>query len=257
MTKRLDLTGQTFGILKVIEPDYEKEKIFNEGKKKKKTFWKCQCDCGNFTTVSTENLRNLHTTSCGCLKKTGVNAAKVHKKENRYEINGDVVTGYDWKNRPFTFDLADLPVVKQYSWYVTPDGYVTTAQPQHGKKIMLHKLLTGTDKSQIVDHADRNPSNNRRSNFRFATPSQNLANGNIRSDNTTGIIGVSVYKPNPKKYSARIQWKGVSRNKTCENFEEAVKTRLLWEQELFGEFAPQKHLFEQYGISEISNNEGE
>lgn len=33
MTKKLDLTGQTFGILKVIEPDYEKEKTFNEGKK--------------------------------------------------------------------------------------------------------------------------------------------------------------------------------------------------------------------------------
>lgn len=103
MTKKLDLTGQTFGILKVIEPDYEKEKTFNEGKKKKKTFWKCLCSCGNFTTVSTENLRAHHTTSCGCLKKTGVNAAKAHKKENKYEINGDVVTGYDCKGKTFTF----------------------------------------------------------------------------------------------------------------------------------------------------------
>lgn len=248
MTKKLDLIGQTFGILKVIEPDYEKEKTFNEGKKKKKTFWKCLCSCGNFTTVSTENLRAHHTTSCGCLKKTGVNAAKAHKKENKYEINGDVVTGYDCKGRTFTFDLSDFDLVKQYSWHVSPRGYVWTALPNPEKNIALHKLLTNTTKEQVIDHKDRNPSNNCRSNLREATTSQNNSNSSLRKTNSTGVIGVTLHKPNPTKYVARIQSNGKSRTKVCSSFEEAVKTRLSWEKELFGDYSPQKELFSKYGI---------
>lgn len=34
-------------------------------KKNKNLFWKCQCDCGNVTTVSTSHL-NRGTKSCGC-----------------------------------------------------------------------------------------------------------------------------------------------------------------------------------------------
>lgn len=42
-----------------------------------------------------------------------------------------------------------------------------------------------------LDHRDCNPSNNAISNLRLATPTQNLANSRIRSDNTSGIKGVA------------------------------------------------------------------
>ena len=35
-----------------------------------------------------------------------------------------------------------------------------------------------------------------------------------------------------------------------ETFEEAVKARLEGEKKYFGEFAPQRHLFAQYGIED-------
>lgn len=54
---RLDLTNQRFGKLIALEPGP------NQGRR---TTWKCLCDCGNETTVRTENLRSGHTTSCGC-----------------------------------------------------------------------------------------------------------------------------------------------------------------------------------------------
>ena len=53
-----DLTGQRFGKLIVLGRDYDKEK---------KLKWKCQCDCGNITYVSTGNL-STGTSSCGCLR---------------------------------------------------------------------------------------------------------------------------------------------------------------------------------------------
>lgn len=62
MPKKLDLTGQRYGALIVIneaEPHYTPAG-------RKKTMWNCQCDCGNMTIAETSNLRNGHTTSCGC-----------------------------------------------------------------------------------------------------------------------------------------------------------------------------------------------
>lgn len=63
MGKFIDLTGEKFCRLTVIEKDIEKTK------QKKRTYWKCQCECGNITSVSVSDLRTGHTKSCGCLQK--------------------------------------------------------------------------------------------------------------------------------------------------------------------------------------------
>ena len=56
-TKKLDLSGQTFGRLTVLAPA---ENIGG------KTAWLCQCECGNTAVVLTQRLRDGHRTSCGC-----------------------------------------------------------------------------------------------------------------------------------------------------------------------------------------------
>ena len=58
MGSRLDLMGQRFGWLVVIAPAENRNG---------KTHWKCQCDCGQVTTVGTAQLRKAMTQSCGCL----------------------------------------------------------------------------------------------------------------------------------------------------------------------------------------------
>lgn len=61
MGKLIDLTGQKFNRLTVIERDLRD--------KRKGTYWYCKCDCGNFTSVLSNYLRNGNTKSCGCLQK--------------------------------------------------------------------------------------------------------------------------------------------------------------------------------------------
>ena len=55
----IDLTGQTFGKLTVLYKDQTAE----AGKAK----WMCRCECGRFTSVLSESLRNGSTKSCGCI----------------------------------------------------------------------------------------------------------------------------------------------------------------------------------------------
>lgn len=53
----IDLTGQRFSKLTVIK---------FLGRTKKMSMFECKCDCGSVTSVSSNNLRKGHTTSCGC-----------------------------------------------------------------------------------------------------------------------------------------------------------------------------------------------
>ena len=57
----LDLTGYKNGKLTWIEP--------TEKRKGSNIIWKCRCDCGNITYVSTSERKNIQ--SCGCLVSYG------------------------------------------------------------------------------------------------------------------------------------------------------------------------------------------
>lgn len=59
MSKVIDLTGQRFNRLLVIEPKRLKNGKFA---------WKCQCDCGNVVVTQGAQLKNGHIKSCGCYK---------------------------------------------------------------------------------------------------------------------------------------------------------------------------------------------
>lgn len=62
MGRKIDLTGKIFGKLTVIEE-------YPQRTPQGSVQWKCQCECGNTTIVSGDNLRRNHTLSCGCLQK--------------------------------------------------------------------------------------------------------------------------------------------------------------------------------------------
>ena len=65
---KLDLTGQRYGKLTVLEP------AENTGGR---TAWKCQCDCGQLVVVQTHRLRSGHTGSCGCWGKKKLPGTKL------------------------------------------------------------------------------------------------------------------------------------------------------------------------------------
>ena len=120
MGRFVDLTGQQFGRLTVIEriEDY----ISPKGQRKPQ--WLCHCCCGNNVTVLGSNLTNGYTLSCGCLsKENSFKQGKSAKKYNIYDLSGEYGIGYTLKGEEFYFDLEDYDKIKDYCWYRTTYDY--------------------------------------------------------------------------------------------------------------------------------------
>lgn len=67
-TTMIDMTGQVFGFLKVLERDMSPEHIGHEND----SYWYCQClKCGSIKSIRGISLRNGMTKSCGCIKSIG------------------------------------------------------------------------------------------------------------------------------------------------------------------------------------------
>ena len=60
MPKFIDLQGERFGRLTVLYRDVSRNGSGGH------TYWICRCDCGNFKTVRSDELRNGLIVSCGC-----------------------------------------------------------------------------------------------------------------------------------------------------------------------------------------------
>ena len=60
--KRMDLTGQIYPMFKVIS--YTGRDYLNN------PLWLCECKCGRFFDAHTQEIRNGHTHSCGCHRKS-------------------------------------------------------------------------------------------------------------------------------------------------------------------------------------------
>jgi hypothetical protein len=244
MNRFIDLTGKKFHRLTVIKrvEDY----ISPKGRRNPQ--WLCQCECGSPPKiVSGNSLKQGLIQSCGCLhKEVASNLGKSHARTNKYEFKTNYGIGYDYNNKEFYFDLEDYDLIKDKYWYVQKDGYVRYLQ--NGKKIYLHRLIMQCPSHLCIDHINHNPCDNRKNNLRLATKQQNNKNTSLKSNNTSGVIGVYWSKKDRKwQSSITVDYK-VIRLGTFINKDDAIKARLQAEANYYGEFAPQKHLFEQYNI---------
>ncbi len=100
----------------------------------------------------------------------------------------------------FTVSDADFDYISQFRWCRHPKGrFQGTAKPVCGQ--WLHRIIAermGLDiASAQIDHRDRTPSNNQRSNLRVATHGQNRANSGLNSDNKSGFKGVHLQRKRP------------------------------------------------------------
>lgn len=247
MGKLIDITGQRFGRLVVIQ--------YMGQDSKRKSLWKCQCDCGGVTIVPKCNLINGNTKSCGCLGQENLeNIGKDNKKYNKYELFESYGVGYTSNNTEFYFDLEDYNKIKDYCWIDSNSGYIVSYESKNKNIIYLHKFVMDTE--QEVDHRDRRKNNARKSNLRICTHSENMRNVGIKQNNNSGIIGV-FYDKTRDKWVSSIDINKQNLRKRFANKQEAIKQRLVWEAKYFGEFAPQQHLFEQYGIKiDMVNEDG-
>lgn len=103
------------------------------------------------------------------------------------EEDFDRLSGYCWvdviRSKDIVYASAYIPELKRHEF--------------------MHRLILGAKPKQIVDHKNRNSSDNRKNNLRFATHQQNMQNSKMKVTNTLGFKGVQ-QKPSGR-FSARIR----------------------------------------------------
>jgi hypothetical protein len=108
----------------------------------------------------------------------------------------------------------------------------TKPKNQQQRKIWMHEIISGGPRP---DHKDRDGLNNRRSNLRPATRSQNSANRRLQSNNTTGLRNVTLSRG---RWRVRIQVRGKKESiGSFGSIEEAAAASNAAALKCFGEFA--------------------
>lgn len=136
----IDLTGKKFGKLTVIKRD--------ENKLSTKTKWICQCDCGTILSVEGSNLKNNHTTSCGCIHSKG--ELKLRELLNQLAI--PYFTQYLFKDLPkryFDFYIPSFNLCIEYdgkqhfeyinTWHQTIESFNEAKQRDNEKNEFCQK----------------------------------------------------------------------------------------------------------------------
>lgn len=222
----------------------------------------CKCEfCGNVPTTSHKKwlqrrrVNGISRLLCPKCLAQMFNHQRVFDRGVKYILLPDKVKlVFTGKSKTLIFRTAyisycDLEFFFYQRWNMRK-GYIAHAKLATG----FHRLILGLNKGNqhkqselVVDHIDRNPSNNVRSNLRLCTNSENMRNS--LNDN---FIGVTFHHG---KYEARLSYNGKTIYVGCsKDLEVAKRKRLEAEKKYFGEYAPQRHWFEQYGIDSINDS---
>jgi len=172
-----------------------------------------------------------------------------NKRFNEYDLSEEFGIGYTRKGEIFYFDLEDYEKIKPHCWHVGGRGRLVARNSAGGTEIKFHRLVMDfPDHPLEIDHIDRNQLNNRKENLRICSRKENGRNIGISKNNTSGVTGVH-HRKDTGRYAPKIEVEGVAiRLGNYLDIDDAIRARLQAEKKYFGEFAPQKHLFEKYGI---------
>lgn len=223
-------------------------------------YWECECSCENHTrmVINTRDLLWGRSLSCGCAgEDRAIKSAHKKKKLNVYDLSGEYGIGWATNtNREFYFDLEDYDKIKNYCWYEqrpSPNYIILVAnvrdeRTKKVKPIKFHQIIG----CKGFDHINGNTMDNRKENLRPCEHWQNIGNSTRRKRTKSGYVGVYEQKPcTNKKWVAIIKVKGETiKLGGFPTIEEALIVRLKAEKKYLGEFAPQRHLFAQYGIED-------
>ncbi len=138
-----------------------------------------------------------------------------------------------WTFGDIILDDEDKYLLIKHSWHFKDSGHVRTRI--NSKSVYIHHIIMNSTK--LIDHINRNPLDNRKSNLRFASKSTNAMNSKLSSNNTTGIKGVS-FRKEVEKYEVyiTINKKRISIGK-YKTIKEAALKRIEAEKIYFKEFA--------------------
>lgn len=263
MSRLIDLTGQRFGRLVVLER--AEDHVYPSGNIRPQ--WSCRCECGNEIIAKTNLLRNGHTRSCGCLHSDVVAKfnSETKKRFNRYDLSlDDYGVGYDCNGEPFYFDKEDYDLIKNHCWHIHKSPYQTNkyvvANITLGKNlstaIKMHRLIMGYPDGMVIDHINHDGTDNRKANLRIVTQAQNAKNMALPINNSSGKTGVS-WDRTKQVWVANIRVHNKQKFLGYYNdINEAIIAREKAEEKYYGEFsyANSMKLAKKNNVERIENN---
>lgn len=161
------------------------------------------------------------------------------KRDCRYgvtKINNDhfIVSSPTHGEFKFTFDSRHAPKLRELGgmWYVSIKRGNPYAQHHIGGKVMeLQRFLLDDPDGKYVDHINRDTLDNRDSNLRVCSNADNLRNGKIRPNNTSGYKGVW-WSERANRWNAevKVNYKKITIS-SFKNFADALGARIALETE--------------------------
>lgn len=82
-------------------------------------------------------------------------------------------------------DDEDYDLLSKYKWRLNDQGYILSE-----KVGRIHRVIMKAKEGQLVDHINCDRLDNRKSNLRFCTKSQNGMNRGAQSNSKTGLKGI-------------------------------------------------------------------
>lgn len=152
-------------------------------------------------------------------------------------------------NKNFTalVDTDDYDWLRKNKWYVSNSGYAVRDQyigkvngKYKSRTVLMHREILNAPKGSDVDHTNGNRLDNRKSNIRVCTRSQNLAN--IKKSNKTSSLPRGVTRNSNKKSRKDFVVRIHKKRKLCflgyyDNLIEAEEAYLVNKKIIYGEFA--------------------
>ena len=94
-------------------------------------------------------------------------------------------------------------IKREYTWYAERRELKSIS----GKILRMHRVIIGARAGELVDHINGNGLDNRRTNIRICTHSQNLMNSSNKKNCSSKFKGVYWHKKG-RKWAAQIQMRG-------------------------------------------------
>jgi|WetSurMetagenome_2_1015567.scaffolds.fasta_scaffold47609_3 hypothetical protein len=156
--------------------------------------------------------------------------------------NKETTIVYLKNNDMVTIDGEDESLLKKFKWYLSKSkdkkrNYAVTTI--NGKTIRMHRMIMNCVNSKIdIDHIDHNGLNNKKSNLRLCTRSQNM--GNVLKLKYKGVQKrTNIFRAYIDKDYKRIY---LGNFNTPEEAANAYNKKAV---ELFGEFACLNQIFQE------------
>ena len=153
----------------------------------------------------------------------------------RYENCGEYTKIYLKQKGEFVCCLIDTEDTEKCKsvgvWSLGSNGYVSNC----ASGIYLHRFVMNCPDDMEVDHIYHNPLDNRKSQLRFATSSQQKMNTKKRIDNSSGQRGV-YYDKSRNTWNVNINFSDMSFRKRFKNYDDAVNMANTIYKQYFGEY---------------------